>query len=80
MPSQISSDVRRAPAVDPRFRPGASITDGNHLYWVQRATVTPMSQQATVLVVEDCKSNVLLELDLARVASTCTLIRSPSSA
>lgn len=80
MPSQISPTLHRAPPADPRFRPGAYITDGKHLYWVQRATVTPMSQQATVLVVEDCKSNVLLELDLARVASTCTLIRSSSGA
>lgn len=76
--------LRSAPAPsqtsDPRFRPGAYITDGQHLYWVQRATVTPMSQRATVLVVEDCKTNVLIELDLARVASTCTLIRPLSSA
>jgi hypothetical protein len=39
-----------------------------------------MLQDASVLVVEDCKTNVVLELDLARVATTCTLVRSESAA
>jgi hypothetical protein len=75
---RLSPTVASASTGDPRFRPGAYITDGQHLYRVERATVTPMAPQGNVLVVEDCKTNMLLELDLGRVASNCTLIRSAS--
>jgi hypothetical protein len=71
----LSPSVAPTPAADPRFWPGAYITDGQHLYCVQRASVTAMSPHADVLVVEDCKTNGVLELELARVASTCALVR-----
>ncbi|MEA2199305.1 MAG: hypothetical protein QOJ25_3356 [Solirubrobacteraceae bacterium] len=80
MPPHLSPTVAPTPAADPRFRTGSYITDGQHLYWVRRANLGPMLQDASVLVVEDCKTNVVLELDLARVATTCTLVRSESAA
>jgi hypothetical protein len=77
VPYDLSPSPTLAPTLmtDPRFRPGAYITDGQHLYWVRRARVTSMSQQADVLVVEDCMTNMLLELDVPCVASTCALVR-----
>lgn len=79
MSSTSSQTVAPALPTDPRFRPGAYITDGQDLYWVQRATGTPMALRANVLVVEDCRTSAVLELDMARVETTCTLVRLASS-
>jgi hypothetical protein len=62
------------PPTDSRFTPGAYITDGQHLYWVMRATVSPVSQRGNMLMVEDCRTYAVLELELQRVAMTCTLV------
>jgi hypothetical protein len=64
--------LRRTPT-DRRFRLGAYITDGQHLYWVMRATVSPVSQRGRALVVEDSTTDAVLELELPRV-TTCTLV------
>ncbi|HWF51396.1 MAG TPA: hypothetical protein VG294_12225 [Solirubrobacteraceae bacterium] len=77
MPSNISPVVGSSRSADPRFQPGAYISDGDDLYWVQRATFSPspMSLPGDVLLVEDCRTNTALELDLARAENTCTLVR-----
>ncbi|MDQ6804486.1 MAG: hypothetical protein M3065_05870 [Actinomycetota bacterium] len=77
MPANMTPAVATTPSTDPRFRAGAYITDGEGLFCVQRATFrpTPTSLRANVLVVEDCKTNRMLELDLARVDATCDLVR-----
>ncbi|HWF52671.1 MAG TPA: hypothetical protein VG294_18655 [Solirubrobacteraceae bacterium] len=77
MPSNLSPVAAPPSTADPRFQPGAYISDGEALYWVKRATFapTPMSLRANVLVVEDCRTEMVLELDIARVDNTCTLVR-----
>jgi hypothetical protein len=77
MPSNLSPAAAPPRSADPRFQPGAYISDGDDLYWVQRATFSPspMSLPGDVLMVEDCRTNVVLELDVARAESTCTLVR-----
>ncbi|MDQ6776073.1 MAG: hypothetical protein M3071_07610 [Actinomycetota bacterium] len=81
MPAHLSPRIVSSPSTDPRFQTGAYITDGEDLYWVQRATFrpTPTSLRANVLVVEDCRTNIMLELDLALVNDTCTLVREAPS-
>jgi hypothetical protein len=77
MPSNLSPAVAPPRSADPRFQPGAYISDGEDLYWVQRATFapTPMSLHGDLLVVEDCRTNIMLELDVTRAEETCTLVR-----
>jgi hypothetical protein len=77
MPADLSPIAAPPTNADPRFQPGAYVTDGENLYFVQRATSgpTPASVRLNVLVVEDCRTNLLLELDLQRVDATCTLVR-----
>ena len=77
--SDLSSAVAPPPATDPRLQPGAYITDGEDLYCVQRIALTPASPRAKLLVVEDCRTNIVLELDTARVELTCTLVRLEAS-
>jgi hypothetical protein len=75
----MSSTLAAPPSVDPRLRPGAYITDGADLYCVERSAFTPTSLRPNILVVEDCRTNTVLELDVDRVATTCTLVgRAPS--
>jgi hypothetical protein len=73
----MSSTVAPERATDPRLQRGAYITDGEGLYFVERAAFTPTSLRANVLVVEDCRTNSALELDVAQVEITCTLVRKP---
>jgi hypothetical protein len=77
MPADLTPIAAPPTTTDPRFQPGAYVTDGEDLYCVQRTRVgpTPASLRVNVLVVEDCRTNLLLELDLQRVDATCTLVR-----
>ncbi|HWF72670.1 MAG TPA: hypothetical protein VG186_04950 [Solirubrobacteraceae bacterium] len=77
MPANVSPGLAPSLSTDPRLQPGAYITDGEVLFWVQRAAFrpTPNSLRANVLVVEDCRTNEILEVDLERVSTTCTLVR-----
>lgn len=75
MPANLTPTAERQPSTDPRFRPGAYITDGEDLYYVQRSTVTPVPPGPRVVVVEDCLTDAMLELDYTRVARLCTLVR-----
>jgi hypothetical protein len=75
MPTNLSPIVEHRPSTDPRFRPGAYITDGRDLYCVQRSTVTMAAPGCRVLVVEDCMTTTSVELEYARVARLCTLVR-----
>jgi hypothetical protein len=82
MSTELSATSLASASSDPRFQPGAYITDGEDLYWVQRAIFrpTPTSLRANVLVVEDCRTNIVLELDLARIDDTCILVRQAPTA
>jgi hypothetical protein len=73
--SNLSPSLALTATTDPRFQPGAYITNGDDLYYVQRAAVTPMSLREHALIVEDCRTNTVLELEFGRVGSTCTLVR-----
>jgi hypothetical protein len=79
VPSPISPAPAPEAINDPRFQPGAYITDGEDLYCVQRAGAAPKSLRSHVLVVEDCRTNRVLELSLARAESTCSLVRQAPS-
>jgi hypothetical protein len=75
MPANLSSAIEPRPSTDPRFQPGAYITDGADLYYVQRTAVMRLPVRVLVLIVEDCFTNTRLELDYARVEELCSLVR-----
>jgi hypothetical protein len=71
----LSPALTRHLGADARLQNGAYITDGEELYCVERAAFTPTSLRPNLLVVEDCRTNAKLELDVLRVTTTCTLVR-----
>lgn len=75
MPTNLSRLSAHRPTGDPRFLPGAYITDGEELYYVRRSSNMPVPPGPRVLVVEDCKTMTILELDFTRVARRCRLVR-----
>jgi hypothetical protein len=75
----LSPPLAPARAIDPRLQRGAYITDGEDLYFVERVTFTSTSLRPNVLVVEDCRTNAVLELDVARAETMCKLVRAPAS-
>ncbi|HEY2160397.1 MAG TPA: hypothetical protein VGH24_03750 [Solirubrobacteraceae bacterium] len=78
MPAHVSRTVELTPDSDSRFRPGAYITDGEALYFVHRTHSGLVPDRLPMLLVEDCMTDTMLELEYAYVASFCTLVRPAS--
>ncbi|HWF25147.1 MAG TPA: hypothetical protein VG275_06860 [Solirubrobacteraceae bacterium] len=70
-------------AADPRFRPGAYITNGIELYCVlgERSEPAQLPKGAPIvkLDAEDCATGLIAELDLELVRRGCRLVQARSA-